>query len=763
MEPPRRTVLEYWSRKLRESSEPARVWDRHPLVKRYSERSITSGRYPTWIDYCLGEFLAGKTPVRRMLSIGCGTGTLERELALRGAFQHCDAWDIVPEALTIAAERARREGFDNIHYQVRDANQAAIESGAYDAVWFLDSLHHLHALEHICRQVATGLAPQGLVFLNEYIGPTSFAFPARQRELIRAAFTLIPLRFRKASQSNQSAALAVGLPLPEEVAAEDASEAVRSAEIPRVLAGEFEILAARPAGGALLQFLLHQTAFETDDAAGERVLSMLTGLESSLMQVGEIGSDFAVIVARPRRQSSSSQDRAAELFALQRGETGGSALTLEEEVAQRRLHLTELEGYTAHLEGELAKRADHVTELEGYIAQLEGELARRTDHVTELEGYSSQLQEELAQRAERLDQAQQHVGRLERRLVEEAALRRPGVIAVAVHQRGKDLLTRCLARLVASRGVELQVVVVANACSEDLEELRTGMPSLHMVESAEPLGFAEANNLAVAWARDHLEAPEYYFFLNNDATVAPDALRRLVDAVEAAPHGGVAGPLLLIWGAEDHINSLGLNVTAGGQAWDEGIGIRLGSYGPLPSRREVLAVTGAALLVRASTLQEIGGWSHLYEYYFEDIDLCLRARSHGWSVVHAPDAVVTHAVSATSSAVTDFKRFLSWRNRFVLVMVHWPWTTLLSALPRLLGGELRELVTRLRARNWSDSRLQVRAWLGALQRLPRALAERRRRGGRKDWTRLLRPAGSVPVIRLPGTAPAAPPPEPPTP
>ena len=37
----------------------------------------------------------------------------------------------------------------------------------------------------------------------------------------------------------------------------------------------------------------------------------------------------------------------------------------------------------------------------------------------------------------------------------------------------------------------------------------------------------------------------------------------------------------------------------------------------------------------------------LYDYYFEDIDLCLKIRGSGFGVVHVPDAVVGHHVSAT--------------------------------------------------------------------------------------------------------------------
>ena len=97
-------------------------------------------------------------------------------------------------------------------------------------------------------------------------------------------------------------------------------------------------------------------------------------------------------------------------------------------------------------------------------------------------------------------------------------------------------------------------------------------------------------------------------------------------------------------------------------------------------------MTGSALLIRAPLLARLGGWEDIYEYYYEDIDLCLRAWEEGSSVVHVPDAVVWHVVSATAEARADFKVALTWRNRLLLMLVHWPASLLLRVAPRLLAG-----------------------------------------------------------------------------
>jgi GT2 family glycosyltransferase len=326
---------------------------------------------------------------------------------------------------------------------------------------------------------------------------------------------------------------------------------------------------------------------------------------------------------------------------------------------------------------------------------------------------------------------------------------RARIRAIVVHHRNSELLDHCLRAVLASTGVELDVVLFENECREALPEWVAEDSRVHRVASQVTIGFGEANNRAVAWSRAHLPPVDAYFFLNNDAVVRPDTLSRLAAVLEEHPRAAVAGPLLLIWGAEDHLNSLGLNLSTGGEAWDEGIGLPLASHLPLSGRKEVLAVTGSAMLIRRTAFEVAGGWSQLFDFYMEDLDLCLRFRRHGFSVWIAPDAVVAHAVSATAGPSSEFKLFLFWRNRWILMLLHWPWRRLLRALPGLYRHERAAYRNRRENRDTAAADRQRRAWLGALALLPRILAARLRHGQDVSWWKLLKPPGTVPVITLP--------------
>lgn len=325
----------------------------------------------------------------------------------------------------------------------------------------------------------------------------------------------------------------------------------------------------------------------------------------------------------------------------------------------------------------------------------------------------------------------------------------PKVHAVVVHHRGADLVTRAVRSLLTSDGVQLEVVVVWNAGGEPVPDELRGEDGVHILVLERAVGFSAANNRAVDWARRRLGRPDWYYFINNDTISSAPALKRLIAAARGWSGCGIVGPRLMIAGVDDHLNSLGLRVTTIGEAWDEGIGRPLADFSPLPDCRQVVAVTGSALLARADVLDAVDGWSEIYGYYYEDIDLCLRAQAAGFAVINVPTAIVEHVISATSDDQADFKRFHSWRNRFVVIIAHWPAGLLLAILPRILAAELVTFARRLSIGERADARLQARSWWGALRLLPSALRARRRPRSRADWTGLLAPAGSVPEITLP--------------
>lgn len=274
------------------------------VMARHQRRACAGGSYPSWVEYCLETFLP-KGGSRRMLSVGCGYGDLERHLMRLQACAVCDAVDIAPAAIESATTAAAAEGFTGIRYRCADVETQPLEKGIYDAVWFNGSLHHIQALERVLERVHDSLKPDGLVFVNEYVGANHFGFPPIQRDAISNAFYLIPPRYRRSFIPSSFGQLATQAPIPDpaDVKRADPSEAVRSQDIVPIITSKFDVLAINPCGGSILQFLLSGIAgnFRAEDPLSMLVLDMLMKVEDALIDTGTIGSDFVVIAAKKRR------------------------------------------------------------------------------------------------------------------------------------------------------------------------------------------------------------------------------------------------------------------------------------------------------------------------------------------------------------------------------------------------------------------------------------------------------------------------------
>ena len=70
---------------------------------------------------------------------------------------------------------------------------------------------------------------------------------------------------------------------------------------------------------------------------------------------------------------------------------------------------------------------------------------------------------------------------------------------------------------------------------------------------------------------------------------------------------------------------------------------------------EVDWMAGASLMVRQQVLEETGGFDERFFLYFEETDLCLRAKRAGWTAVYLPQSRVMH-IGSVSTGMRTWKR-----------------------------------------------------------------------------------------------------------
>lgn len=112
-----RRVADYWATNRKQAIPIS--WLEHPAVLRYIHRRVTGdpllGTYQYWKNKYFAE------PASLCLSLGCGTGTFERDMIKIGATERFHAHDISDGAIGKAISGALADGLaDQIEYFVTD-------------------------------------------------------------------------------------------------------------------------------------------------------------------------------------------------------------------------------------------------------------------------------------------------------------------------------------------------------------------------------------------------------------------------------------------------------------------------------------------------------------------------------------------------------------------------------------------------------------------------------------------------------------------
>jgi len=283
----------------------------------------------------------------------------------------------------------------------------------------------------------------------------------------------------------------------------------------------------------------------------------------------------------------------------------------------------------------------------------------------------------------------------------------PKVAALLLNYRGFAMTLQCVRDLLAMTDVALSIVVIDNASGEEdvlalqngVTELATDRHTVTVMPLAENIGFAGGMNKGIEFADE--QGIEFVLVLNNDMRLKDGFVRPLADVLRNDPAIGAVGPTVL--------HPDGTVWAEGGETGFTPNGLRLLRHNQQPTSssagpEDVGFLTGACMMMRTKTAQQVGGFNDDYFMYWEDVEISDKLRRAGLRIVWLPWVQVQHLGGQSSgggrsplrkflmacNAVRFLKTrgtFKAWLGWFVFDVLLWPIT--FATGPRAAWAKMR--------------------------------------------------------------------------
>ncbi len=222
---------------------------------------------------------------------------------------------------------------------------------------------------------------------------------------------------------------------------------------------------------------------------------------------------------------------------------------------------------------------------------------------------------------------------------------------IIVNYKAGERLTKCLTSLQNIKGnrFSFEVVVVDNqSCDGSQDELKRLFPQYTFITNSGNNGFANGCNLGAAKSTG-----SNLLFLNPDTIVTDDALFDMLEEVRVRPEYSIVScGQVREDGSKDrpYGKFLTFFTLAGWQRTMHRL--YFGKMEDLISQTKHYIypdwVSGSVIMIRRSSFYSLGQWDDDFWMYFEDVDLCHRAKLRNGEIVKLKHSVIGHIHGASS-------------------------------------------------------------------------------------------------------------------
>lgn len=233
------------------------------------------------------------------------------------------------------------------------------------------------------------------------------------------------------------------------------------------------------------------------------------------------------------------------------------------------------------------------------------------------------------------------------------------IIPVVGYQKLPDYLVRSLLSLDYPRK-KMEILLIKTTS----QTMKVTLGGLHtsFVEGQAPMGYGQAANLGAKKSQG-----KYFFLINPDIKIEQHALKEMTLYLLQNPRVGIVGPKVYSLSFPDQVSPFDLPGMGFSEKWGRITPVYTKQIDELEFPQEVDWVSGCAMLFARDAWEKLAGFDERYFIYWEDADVCLRAKKIGRATILLPKAQAWHATSAFMGKISPLKiYYLAKNTRFFI-------------------------------------------------------------------------------------------------
>ncbi|UZR98014.1 glycosyltransferase family 2 protein [Chondrinema litorale] len=239
----------------------------------------------------------------------------------------------------------------------------------------------------------------------------------------------------------------------------------------------------------------------------------------------------------------------------------------------------------------------------------------------------------------------------------------PFISIISVNYRNTKDTTAFLESIKESKYDNIEVILVDNApLISDQHLFEKAYPNLIYIHSKENLGFAGANNLGIKRAFGDL-----YYFLNNDTILTKESIIPLIQRFSTNKHLGAASPRIAFYDNQNLLQYAGMTPINPLTGRNKMIGNHEIDSPIYQKTNQIGYAHGAAMMIPAKIVNEIGPMETDYFLYYEELDWCEKIRQQNKEIEIVGEGRVIHKASASIKANSPLQTFYMTRNRLLFM------------------------------------------------------------------------------------------------